>query len=189
MKLFTYEGYKLTISEEAMLIKAFRNIVKRDKTRDKSIAMLELGYIYFMHDPRSEYMHIVDLEERSKLIIEQEGLPSSWKPDSFITEAILVYKELVQTPFSLLLDDVLSTVHKIRIFLKDIDLNEPDKSGKPKYTLVSVMGAIKVIPKLVEDLAATQRAITKEIEENGKMKANRSKKITEDGFDDFGLNE
>ena len=50
MKLFVYEGYKLEISPEAYAIKAFRDLVKRDKTADKYRAMQELAYIYFMYD-------------------------------------------------------------------------------------------------------------------------------------------
>lgn len=33
MKLFKYEGYNLTISEEAMLLKPFKTIWKRDKSK------------------------------------------------------------------------------------------------------------------------------------------------------------
>lgn len=55
MKLFKYEGYNLTISEEAMLLKPFKVLWKRDKARNKENALQELGYIYFMEDPRSDY--------------------------------------------------------------------------------------------------------------------------------------
>ena len=35
MKLFKYEGFKVTISEEALLLKKFKIIWDRDKTKSK----------------------------------------------------------------------------------------------------------------------------------------------------------
>lgn len=74
MKLFSFEGFKIKISEEALNIKAFRDLIKRDKSIDKSKALLELGYIYFFCDPRSDYAFIVDKEEKAAMIKTHEGL-------------------------------------------------------------------------------------------------------------------
>ena len=72
MKLFRYEGYKVVISEEAFALKVFRQIWNRDRSVNKDKAIMELGYVYFMTDPRSDYQYIVDEDERSKAIIEGE---------------------------------------------------------------------------------------------------------------------
>ena len=48
IKLFKYEGYKLNISEEALLLKPFKEIWQRDKSKSKDRAFQELGYIYFL---------------------------------------------------------------------------------------------------------------------------------------------
>ena len=55
MRLFKYEGYNLNISEEALALKPFRAIWVRDKSASKERAIMELGYCYFMEDPRSDY--------------------------------------------------------------------------------------------------------------------------------------
>ena len=73
MKLFKYEGYNLTISEEAMLLKPFKTLWKRDRSRNKENALMELGYIYFMEDPRSDYQVYVDADERATQIKLGEG--------------------------------------------------------------------------------------------------------------------
>jgi hypothetical protein len=70
MKLFKYENFKLNIAEEAFLLKPFKIIWNRDKTIYKERALAELGYIYFLCDPRSDYMFLTDEEERSAKIIE-----------------------------------------------------------------------------------------------------------------------
>ena len=91
MKLFKYEGYKITISEEALMLKPFKALWDRDKTKTKEKALMELGYIYFLCDPRSDYQYIVDLESRSDEIKKGEGIDTKWKPDSKVLEAIEFY--------------------------------------------------------------------------------------------------
>ena len=54
MKLLKYEGYKLTFEPEILTLKVFKRLYIRDKTKDKSRFIQELGLIYFYVDPRSE---------------------------------------------------------------------------------------------------------------------------------------
>ena len=78
MKLFKYDAYKITISEEALLLEPFKQIWNRDKSKDKTKALQELGYIYFMEDPRSDYQYLIDEQQRKESIKEGEGLPKKW---------------------------------------------------------------------------------------------------------------
>ena len=73
MKLFKYDAYKITISEEALLLEPFKQIWNRDKSKDKTKALQELGYIYFMEDPRSDYQYLIDEQQRKESIKEGEG--------------------------------------------------------------------------------------------------------------------
>ena len=75
MKLFKFEGYRVIIEPETLLLKPFRLIWERDKKETKEKAINELGFIYFFADPRSDYQYIVDEEDRIKAIKEGEGLP------------------------------------------------------------------------------------------------------------------
>lgn len=185
MKLFVYEGYKLEISPEAYAIKAFRDLVKRDKTADKYRAMQELAYIYFMYDPRSDYSYIVEDEERHTLIITQEGLPSGWTPDDKVKAAIEVYKTLTKTSYSELLKGLRVAIDKTKKFFEEMDLTDTDDKGRPKYTINNVVAAAKNIPSLIKEVSAAEKLIIQEIEEAGKMRANKSKKVLEDGFENF----
>ncbi len=185
MKLFSYDNFRLQISEEAYLIKPFRDIVRRDKDRFKNKALAELGYIYFMADPRSDYMYLTDINERQEAIKKHEGLPKKWEPDNTVLEGLKIYEELTQTTASLLLNDLRESIEKIRIFLKTIDLDEEDDKGKPKYPLNTVVAALKQIPILIQQFSETEKSIIKELSESGRMKANKSKKLTEDGFENF----
>jgi hypothetical protein len=179
MKLFKYEGYKITISEEALLLKPFKQIWQRDKSKTKDIAMMELGFIYFFCDPRSDYQYIVDEEARLKSIKEGEGMNDKWKPDSLVKEAMEFYNKFKPSS-SLLLEDTRYAVDKLRKLLREIDLNETDGNGKPIYTLNTITATIKQIPSLVKDLDEAERALAKEITQSEKVRGAQEKSMYED---------
>lgn len=182
MKLFKFEEYKLKISEEALAIKAFRDIWERDKTTNKGKAIQELSYIYFFCDPRSDYMFLVDEDTRSAKIKEQEGLSSKWKPDKLIKDAMDVYKYLTTSTGTMLLQDTRELIDKMRKQLKEIDLSKTDDKGKPIYTLSSVTATIKLIPGLLKDLSEAEKAVNAEVEEAAEARGDAVKHLFEDGF-------
>lgn len=182
MKLFKYEGYKIEISEEAFALKIFRQIWNRDRTVNKDKAIAELGYVYFMVDPRSDYQYIVDEDERSKAIIEGEGLSSDWKPDKLVQEAMEFYGRFKPTA-ALLLEDTRYAVEKLRRLLRDINLEEKDDKGKPVYTLNSITATIKQVPGLAKDLDEAEKALASEMRNQGRMRGQGKKTIMEDSLD------
>lgn len=179
MKLLKYEGYNLTFEPEILTLKVFKKLFMRDKTKDKSKFLQELGYIYFMLDPRSDYMYITDNEERSKAIIEGEGLPDTWKVDSTLQDAMDYYKSFRPTS-ALLLEDTRIAVDKLREALRSINLTDVDDKGRPIYTLNTIVATIKQVPSLVKDLDDAERAIAKEIIQNDKIRGSAEKSMYED---------
>ena len=179
MKLFKYEGYKITISEEALLLKPFKAIWKRDKSLNKEKALSELGFIYFFCDIRSDYQCIVDEEARMASIKEGEGMPEEWTPDSVVLEAMQFYSTFKSTS-ALLLEDTRYAVDKLRKLLREIDLTQTDDKGKPIYTLNTITATIKQVPSLVKDLDEAERSIAKEIAQSDKVRGAQSKSIYED---------
>lgn len=187
MKLFTYDKYRVTFTPEALLIKAFRDLVERDTTDNKDMALLELGFIYFFCDPRSDYSFMINKEDRKETIKVQEGLPEDWEPDDMVKNAMETYSYLTQTSFSLLLEDSRFAIDQIRTFMRDVNLKEEDDKGKPKYPINTIVSAVKQIPSLVKELAEAERVIARELEAGaGRMKAKRDKTVTEDGFTNIG---
>lgn len=182
MKLFKYEGYKVSISEEAFALKPFKQIWNRDRTTSKDKALTELGYIYFMIDPRSDYQYLVDDEERSKTIKEDQGLPANWQPDRVVKEAMEFYGKFKPTA-ALLLEDTRYAVEKLRRLLRDINLDDKDDKGKPIYTLNTITATIKQIPGLVKDLDEAEKALASEMRSQGRMRGQGEKTIMEDTLD------
>ena len=179
MKLLKYEGYNLTFEPEILTLKVFKRLFMRDKTKDKCRFLQELGYIYFMLDPRSDYMYITDNEERSKAIIEGEGLPDTWKVDSSLQDAMDYYKSFRPTS-ALLLEDTRIAVDKLREAVRSINLTDVDDKGRPIYTLNTIVSTIKQVPSLVKDLDDAERAIAKEIVQNDKIRGSAEKSMYED---------
>lgn len=179
MKLLKYEGYNLTFEPEILTLKVFKRLFIRDKTKDKSKFLQELGYIYFMLDPRSDYMYITDEDERSKAIIMGEGLSDTWKVDSILQDAMDYYKSFRPTS-ALLLEDTRVAVDKLREALRSINIAETDDKGRPIYTLNTIVATIKQVPSLVKDLDDAERAISKEIVQNDKIRGSVEKTMYED---------
>ena len=174
MRLFKYEGYKVVISEEAFALKPFRQIWQRDRTINKDRAIMELGFIYFMADPRSDYQYLVDDKERMEAIKEGEGLPPKWQPDKIVTEAMNFYMSF--KPISaLLLEDTRFMVDKYRKRLKEQEFDELEIKD-----LKEVGALIKQIPLLVKDLNEAEKALNSEMGESGRMRGSGEKTIFED---------
>ena len=179
MRLLKYEGYTLTFEPELLTLKVFKELYKKDKSKDKNKFIQELGFIYFYADPRSDYQYITDEEQRIQAIIEGEGLPSNWKIDKSLEDAIIFYNKFKPTS-ALLLEDTRYAVDKLRTLLRNINLNEVDDKGKPIYTLNTVTATIKQIPSLVKDLDEAERALAREIVQNEKIRGTAEKSMYED---------
>ena len=181
MKLFRYEGYEVVISEEDFALKVFRQIWKRDRRVNKDKAIMELGYIYFIADPRSDYQYLVDEEERSKAIIEGEGLPNNWKPDKLVMEAITFYKSLRSTS-DLLLEDTRAVIDNVRKTLREFSFDDMEDKDRVN-AIKSVASTIATIPKLIKDLDEAERAVTSEMQNvTGKVRGQKEKSLLEDGI-------
>lgn len=179
MRLIKYEGYNLTIEPELLTLAPFKKIWTRDKSKDKSKALQELGYIYFMYDIRSDYQIYIDEEKRSREIKIGEGMPENWEPDDTVKEAAAYFSKFKPSA-ALLLEDTRVAVDKLRTLLRDINLNEVDDKGRPIYTLNTITSTIKQIPSLVKDLDEAERALAKEIAQSDKVRGAQEKSMYED---------
>lgn len=181
MGLIKFEDYKLTIQPEALLLKGFSTIWKRDKSKSKESALQELSFIYFVLDPRSDYRYIQDQDTREDTVRKHIGLPDKWKPDKEILKAMEIYKETMYSSSYLLLEDAEAALEKLRQELRNIDLKET-VGGKRVYTINSIASTIKQIPQIAKDITEAKELVFKEITEQSKARGSSSKKLLEDGL-------
>lgn len=181
MKLFKYEGYKIVISEEALALKVFKQLWNRDKSISKDKAISELAYVYFMVDPRSDYQYLVDEGERSKAIIEGEGMSKTWKPDKLVKEAMIFYSRFKPTS-ALLLEDTRVVIDNVRKSLRAFTFDGLEDKDRVN-AIKNVTSTIAAIPKLIKDLNEAEKAIKADMQAvSGKVRGQKEKSLLEDGL-------
>ena len=176
MKLFKYEGYEVRIAPEALTLKPFKKLWNRDKSKDKEKAMMELSFLYFYCDPRSDYQYIIDDDIRMDAVKEGQGLPEDWKPDATVREAITFYRSF-DTTSAVLLRAASEAVDKIQKLIKDL---EPDDTKSLKEFLM----ALKLIPEVASMIQDAEKALNEE-QEFGEAKGAMEKTLFDDGLDNI----
>ena len=181
MKLVEFDGMDFKIADEAFLIKPIRDLLKADKSRKKEEFWKQISYLWFMCDPRSSYMYILDENSRSAEIILQEGLGSKWKPSVTLLEAMEVYKRMSTTTNSKLLESMRKGIENVRVFLETVDLSAVDaKTLKPIYQVSTITSALKQIPDLAKALSDAEKALEKDFADEGKVRGTTSRSAGED---------
>ena len=183
MRLIQVENFELTVAPEALLIKPIRRLWNADRTGRKESFYQQMSYLYYMTDPRSTYSYIMDEEERSKAIIQQEGLPNDFKPSDFLKEAMEVYKKHTITVSQKLLQDALVAANTVGTFLREVDLTEEDRNGKPKYQVSQITAALKNLEGIVNTIQTLQKKVEQEIVDNGKARGTQELTVGDIGFD------
>ena len=174
MSLLNFENAELVIKPEALAIKAFKTVWDNDKTVDKYKAIQLLSYIYFMYDPRSDYMYLTDDEDRHIKITEDLGFRKNWKITKDVQKAIEVYQQNIQTTSSQILETSRKIVDRMNKYLLEVDF---DEVGIDKVSNVT-----NRLPDIIEKLQKAEKLVVQELEENEKLRGDKHKKLCEDGF-------
>ena len=185
MKLVRVENFQIVFEDELLLLKPFRQLYKSDKNRDKKGFMDFLTLVYFTYDPRSDYSYIVNEDDRLKEVCETNGIDIA-KFSDLQKECVELYKKLTTTISQELLRSTKIAIDKVREFLETLDLTATDDKGKPLYTINSVTTAIRQIPQLAKDVMDAEKAVAKEVQEQGTARGgNDSKSLMDDGVFSF----
>ena len=181
MRLIKIENYELKVADEALLVKPIRKLWNQDRSLKKEQFYKQMSVLFFVYNPASNYSYIIDEKERMKEVLEQEGL-DDFKPSQDFKDAVEIYKKLNRTASSELLADTRLIIEKMRQALVNIDFTAIETKDMPGAinTITSVVGKI---PKLIEDLSKAEKAVTKELEEQGKARGTQELTIGDLGLD------
>lgn len=174
----------LTVEDQIWGLEPFKKILKRDKSRNKDLALKEMLFIYYYTDIKSDYL-IIDSKFRKEEIIKDIGLPESWKIDSIMQEAINFYEERSLTVIGKLYKNALAAANDISEYLTKTKalLEERDDKGKPVTTLTTIVGGISKIKVVMQDLKAAEKELIKEkVETEGRMKGQQAFGLFENGL-------
>ena len=184
MNGFTLREGVLTVDDNLWALEPFRKILKRDKSRNKDLALKEMLFIYYYTDIKSDYL-IIDIKFRTEEIIKDLQLPDNWKIDSIMQDAINFYEERSLTVIGKLYKNALLAANDISEYLtktKEL-LEERDDRNKPVTTLTTIVGGISKIKVVMQDLKAAEKELIKEkIETEGRMKGQQAMGLFEAGI-------
>ena len=180
MRLIKIDNYELKIADEALLVRPIRKLWNMDRSKGKETFYKQMSILYFVYDPSSNYAYISNEKDRLKEVLEQENITDFHNTAEF-KDAVEAYKKLVRTPSSELLNDVRLTVDKMRQALTSIDFDDLEEKDKVS-AINTVTAVISKIPKLVKDLSEAERAVTKELEEQGSARGSQELTIGDMGF-------
>lgn len=181
MKLIAVENYELKVADEALLVKPIRKLWNQDRSLKKEQFYKQMSVLFFVYSPASNYSYIIDEKERMKEVLEQEGL-DDFKPSQDFKDAVEIYKKLNRTASSELLDDTRLIIEKMRQALKSIKFDSLEEKDVPG-AVNTIATVISKMPKLIEDLSKAEKAVTKELEEQGKARGAQELTLGDIGFE------
>lgn len=190
MKLIEFDGLDFKIADKALLVRPIRELFLKDKSKKKEDFWKQMSYMWFMCDPGSPYMYLLDEDERANEIKEQEGLSKDWTPSELLKEAMFVYSRQCTTTQSLLIEDMRYGLECIRKLIRRIgnEMNAEDKddesgtgsSLKLDKALDAMTKAVDKIPDLAKKLADAEKSLAKDFATDDKARGNASKAVGED---------
>lgn len=182
MNVFDYNQLtkRLNVNEpEILLVKEFKALLQRDKTKEKNRVTKELTYMYLAIDWKSPYSQYSEHERHDEAIADS-GLTESEFNDLIFREACRKYRALQDSNKSIkLLEAAKKAADQfIDYFETIVDLNERDTNGKPVFQAEKVMKEMSTLHKVHEELVTLEDQVKKELTEQSTIKAGAV-----DGFD------
>ena len=164
MNLFEIENDVVVFSPQALMIEPFKKIWDADKTNGKHKATLILAFIYYMADESSDFMHILDIDERIAEVKVFIDMPESFSGKSKeVTRAIHYYEKLSETTSTKLLKSTRLVLQKISEFLDNINMDERDpRSNKPVHDIGKITSSVEKIPKLIKAINEIEKEVINE---------------------------
>jgi len=172
MKLIEFDGMEFKIADEALLVRPIRELFQKDKSKKKEEFWKQISYLWFMCDPRSSYMYLVNEEERAKEIKMQEGLGEDWNPPELLRDAMTIYRKQTITSAAILLEGMRKGIDKLSTFLGETTFSDK--------TVAAMTNALKQIPELSKALVEAEKSLAKDFETDDKARGNSSKAVGED---------
>lgn len=183
MQLFQLINYSVTFDPITMTLKVFSDILKKNKG-DEEMTLKELSFVWFFCDMRSDYISIIDEDDREEAIREGVALPANWRKSDEVIKAIEFYRENSRTPSSGLYDASIAAANFVENQLKRPQelLEKIDAKGQYVYKLDSITKMLKDLPDIMKKLHEARTQVVKEAEANGGLKGGKEKAVFEDGI-------
>jgi len=178
MKLFELSNWNVIISEESYMLKPFKVIIDKDKSKNKEVALKELAFLWFYTDIKSDYNYLLNEKEKAEEIKKDLNLDSKWTISEDLKKAIEFYKERTTTVSSVILNNSLFIANKLSNEMRkaveegDLSINDIEKISK----------GLTQMPNIVASLQKLEQTVLKEINEKTDKVGSQTKALFEDGL-------
>lgn len=162
MNLLSLIDNKIVPSAECLTISEFAEIWNRDK--NKSLAIKEIAYIYFIADYKSAYNNYPLLVKESK-VKEDIIKDPNWKEDSIVSLAIKKYEDLQITPTLRLLKSARKALEEITRYYQTVRITSRD--------ILSISSSLEKLGRITESFDKLENKVKNELQKEGKSKADR----------------
>lgn len=143
-------GMTLKIREEIASLKVFNKIIRNDSTPDKSKATAIFSYLYFMHNPLSDYVDMYENEgDRKQKVLEDTGITEAMVSTRMVLAAEEYYKDKTKNKALGIVRDNMKSIEDLRQFmvdfnLEDIETKDRMSAAKGKADLIKTLNLLAV---------------------------------------------
>jgi len=186
LNLFTLnDEWRVVIQPETLFLKPFKEVM--DKYKNREDGLIELAYVYYMVDFRSDFDDIADYEVKSKRILESLDGSDRIKIDMITQNAIDFYVDRQPSISLRHLESIKRSLTSLQNVLDDINLTSTytDKDGNrvevyDTLALNRIAGIIKESPKIIAAVKEMEKQVRVELQESSKHRGTGEKSIYED---------
>lgn len=176
MNVFLYDNARNRIElndPEILLVKEFKKLYDRDKTKDKSKLFRELTYMFLAIDWKSPYVDYTE-QERHEEALSDASLTEAEFNDPDFRAACRKYRALQDSNKSIQLLSAAENAADqfIDYFNNIVDLNERDpNTGKPVFQAEKVMKEMSMLNQVHEQLTILKDQVRKELSATSSIRA------------------
>ena len=183
MNLFEFDKttFRVHPTSEALLLKVFGDIWKRDKSKDKELALKELSFVWYYCDVRSHFL-IQPPDVRTVEIMKDVDMTKTWKPDKLINDAIEYYESK---------KSIIEEMYKGALIVSQTIVEVCNKSGEYITSAEDKIAAAQKLNALLKDLPtsmaklkeAEKQYVRESEEKSGTKKGSQTFNVFENGLD------
>lgn len=167
--IFTIRDNVPTITLEGVNIPEFRDIWMADEDDDKTMARKELAYVYHMASPMSSYAKLSADEKENEVRRDYIGM-DGWEPSELVKDAIKKYRRLNTTELMRLLDSASGVADKLSEYFDNIDFEELNTQGLPKYEASTIINSLAKLSSVVKSIRELREQVKREQEINSEKR-------------------
>jgi hypothetical protein len=178
-ELFQFnEDFEIEVSPLVATLKPFQAVL--DKYKNRQDGIIELSFITFLLNPKSDFADIREEDKRKEEILKSMVGGDKIRYDKVTEKAIEFYKERSHTTTTKFLDSTLTALDRLGNYFSDVDFTKLDKNGGLKYDPKKLVDVIAASPKLMSSVRELREQIKKEQEIEEGVRGSGQKGIYED---------